>query len=155
MSENEHLLTLVLETVKQIQKSPALNGGFDRLVVAVDNIKDRLDTNTGVITKIHDGLYDPKGGLYSQVKTVETNQVTDQQNFDDLQDEVEKLSAHEAKHDTTVEVTDKLKKLAGEDLAELAATLKIRKTLDKIFWMVVVGTIGAFSKGIWEFIKAK
>ena len=72
----EHLLDQLLSKVSKIEdkvtSAKSLNGGFDKLLIEVEHIKE---THTAVLEGVRgvkQNLYEPDSGLFSRVKELET-----------------------------------------------------------------------------------
>jgi len=51
----------------KLDVSPALNGGFDKLLFNVDNIEKCQAQIIQKVDKIHEAIYDPDDGLFSRI----------------------------------------------------------------------------------------
>ena len=67
-SERELLEMLV----KKMGESPALNGGFDKLYLLIEHIKEEQAKSGVKLDKVSDALYDPNHGLFSRVRAIES-----------------------------------------------------------------------------------
>ena len=74
MSQDQ-LLKLMLEKLEKVESkvvnSPAMNGGFDKLLGEVGHIKDVQGEVLDAVKGIKKSLYEPDSGLYSRVKQLE------------------------------------------------------------------------------------
>ena len=65
----------VLEMLQQLHQkvlaSPVLNGGFDTMMVKVDQIEENQKAMGTKVDSIHDAIYHPDDGLFARVKDVE------------------------------------------------------------------------------------
>ena len=65
----------------KIVNSSALNGGFDTLLFKIDKIEQSQGQLVAKVDKIHDAIYSPKDGLFSQISehklesTVKLNEI--------------------------------------------------------------------------------
>ena len=75
MSQDQ-LLKLMLEKLEKVENkvvnSPAMNGGFDKLLGEVGHIKEVQGEVLDAVKGIKKSLYEPDSGLYSRVKQVES-----------------------------------------------------------------------------------
>ena len=53
----------------KLDVSPALNGGFDKLLFNVDNIEKRQTQIIEKVDKIHEAIYDPDDGQTADYRT--------------------------------------------------------------------------------------
>lgn len=72
--EVDNIGSKIEQVSNKINNSPALNGGFDRLMLKVYSIEDSIDrTNTSLerandsIDKLKDSFYDPDIGVYRRI----------------------------------------------------------------------------------------
>lgn len=165
--ENRNLQMMVEGIAKKINGAPALNGGFDRMMVIVEHIQEKQEETTKKIDKIHEGLYEPDEGLYARVKTVEGSAVSfaekqmkhftsDEKNLSDINASLKTLSNKDEELEAKAETIIKLQKIAGEDLEKLESVIKVKSTwLDassRIFWLLAGGALAAIGKTVWETI---
>src|SRR5574337_361683 len=131
-----------LRRVREVlDKAAVLNGGFDKVMLKLDHITEKQEETADKVNKIHDTLYEPDKGFFARVKSIEMTTEAIKNKVNE-QDET-KLTTHE-------QTTEKLKKLAGEDLQDLASVMKLRKTFDKLFWLVVTGVGTMIGQIIWD-----
>ena len=69
----------LLQNIQQkLEKSAALNGGFDKLLYKIDSIENSQNIIANKVDKIHDAIYDPDEGLFARMsanKVEQTNAV--------------------------------------------------------------------------------
>lgn len=144
-----------LRRVREVlDKAAVLNGGFDKVMLKLDHITEKQEETADKVNKIHDTLYEPDKGFFARVKSIEmtTEAIKNKVNEHEEKGEalVKKVEQDETKLTTHEQTTEKLKKLAGEDLQDLASVMKLRKTFDKLFWLVVTGVGTMIGKIIWD-----
>ncbi len=84
MSENnatDHDLFNVLKNIETKLNNPVFNGGFEKLVTVVDDIKASQQKTEEHIVVINKTIYEPDEGLFSRIKTVEKQQEKELNNF--------------------------------------------------------------------------
>lgn len=166
-SDNKELLLLVESIASKINGAPALNGGFDRMLVMVEHIKEKQEDTSAKVDKIHDGLYEPNDGLYARVKMVEnttaafakrqaTHLSLDEKNMESINASLKRLDAKDEEISKKAEITDRLKKITGEELEKLASVIQVKSAwgdnATKILWFVVGGLLVEIGKTIWTAI---
>jgi uncharacterized protein with von Willebrand factor type A (vWA) domain len=57
--------------------SPALNGGFDRLVSKVDTMAESQKMMVVKVNDVHEAIYNPDDGLFARIKSVDTEREKD------------------------------------------------------------------------------
>lgn len=164
---DDKLQEILLGISNKLNNSRVLNGGFDRLEVMVEHIKDKQDETAEQVKKIHDGLYKPDEGLYARVKSIETSTKkieedykihlkSDEENMENIHSDLSNLNEQQKNFEKKSEITVKLKQVAGEDLQELKtvldSTAKKKATISKIVWIVLATILGAVAKPLVELI---
>ena len=156
------------ELLKIIKQAPALNGGFDKLSSAVEEIKENntkvlyelqlvkvnQDVHTKKIEDMHKALYDPDDGLYRRV----TSAINKNENqSEDLEKVVEKTELVEKSHDELarkIEIIEQkhktLELVAGKDLQELRAAISTRKTMIRATWIFITGAAAGIIRLMWD-----
>lgn len=137
-----------------LDKAAVLNGGFDKVMLKLDHITEKQEETSEKVNKIHDTLYEPDKGFFARVKAIEVSTDSINKKVNEHQEKgealVEQVEKDEEKIDSHAVTTEKLKKIAGEDLQELASVMKIRKTFDKLFWLVLTGVGTMIGKVVWD-----
>jgi hypothetical protein len=72
---SDEILKLVLQKVEnmehKISSAPSLNGGFDKLLIEVQHIKEVQSDVLEGVRGVKKNLYEPDSGLFSRVKELE------------------------------------------------------------------------------------
>lgn len=163
LDEKEVQLKEMLERIhKKIESSHALNGGFDKMMIVVQHIKDKQDETCDKVDELFKGLHQPDTGLYARVKTIEDNTkhfnqryeehvISDEDNLTEINTSLKKISTQNFEEGR---VTEKLKSVAGDDLEKLNSILKIRtffnEVASKAAWLLVGGALTGAGKVLWE-----
>lgn len=73
---NEDILRIVLEKVEKVEhkisNAKSMNGGFDKLMLEVEHIKETQNAVLDGVRGVKKNLYEPDSGLFSRVKELET-----------------------------------------------------------------------------------
>ena len=73
---SDEILKLLLEKLEKVEhkvvNSPAMNGGFDKLLIEVEHIKETQTAVLEGVRGVKQNLYEPDSGLFSRVKELET-----------------------------------------------------------------------------------
>ena len=73
---NEDILRIVLEKVEKVEhkisNAKSMNGGFDKLMLEVEHIKETQNAVLEGVRGVKKNLYEPDSGLFSRVKELET-----------------------------------------------------------------------------------
>lgn len=159
MTDDE--LNEILQTVRQIKNSPAMNGAFDSLVASVEHIKNTqnkmvTDVNTVMIKQkesseklkeLHEALYDPDIGIYKRINDsiiVGINQENHLQKLDEQTEELHEEIETQSERIISLESTNNdLKEVAGARMEYLDSVVKMDKNIKKLFW-AGIAAIGAF-----------
>ena len=73
---SDEILKLVLDKVEKmetkISNAKSMNGGFDKLMIEVEHIKDTQSDILEGVRGVKQNLYEPDSGLFSRVKELES-----------------------------------------------------------------------------------
>jgi hypothetical protein len=159
MTEDEY--KEILEVVKSIKNSPAMNGAFDKLVTSVEEIgktqtemamdvklmKSQQEESMNRIQELHDVIYDPDLGIYKRINdsiNVGLNQEDHLKNIDEKIETVNHEALQTNERLIKVESTrEDLVEVAGERMENLDSTIKMNKNINKLIWAGVFA-VGAF-----------
>lgn len=72
--EVNETLKLLIEIQKKIVGSPALNGGFDKLLLKIEQIEEKQEKTLQEIETIRNAIYDPNEGVFAAIKSSEAAQ---------------------------------------------------------------------------------
>jgi hypothetical protein len=145
-SERELLEMLV----KKMGESSALNGGFEKLCIMIEHIQDE-QTKSGVkLDKVSEALYDPNHGLFSRVKAIESKLDT---NIKDLNRKVDIIPDVKGDVDDLKKFQAAVESIAGKQLEELNALVKLRKSLANVYWALALSAAIAFFSTLFNLWK--
>lgn len=162
-NNNDDALRELLERItKKVENSPALNGGWDKLVISVEHIREKQEETCEKVDKISNALYEPDDGFFARVRTIEQDTSNIKERLEQHTEEDEKFY-HEIKKviDETrpsaesKAIVAKLQGIAGEDLEELAAVVKIRKGFQRMFWLIAAGMCSVIGKMLFDFFSSR
>ena len=73
---SDEILKIVLEKVEKVENkisnAKSMNGGFDKLMIEVEHIKETQADILDGVRGVKQNLYEPDSGLFSRVKELET-----------------------------------------------------------------------------------
>ncbi len=73
---SDEILKIVLEKVEKVENkisnAKSMNGGFDKLLIEVEHIKEAQGDILEGVRGVKKNLYEPDSGLFSRVKELET-----------------------------------------------------------------------------------
>jgi len=73
---SDEILKIVLEKVEKVENkisnAKSMNGGFDKLMIEVEHIKEAQADILEGVRGVKQNLYEPDSGLFSRVKELET-----------------------------------------------------------------------------------
>jgi len=72
---DEKSVRLLHDIQQKLDGSPALNGGFDRLLYKIDGIEKSQIQIVEKVDKIHDAIYHPDDGLFARIAANKASQV--------------------------------------------------------------------------------
>lgn len=175
MAVNEKDLSILARIEEKLNKSKVLNGGFDALLVTVDNMKEKQDEMSTEVKDIKNNLIDPENGVYVRLKTMETSlEHMQERHTDHIKDDevalagikeeikssfaaVEKKAIPDQEVRETVEITKRLKAISGDTTAldELKKTLDVSKQMRLLFWGMIGTLATTVVKFIWDLLVHK
>lgn len=154
MSTDRELKEMLERIAKKVENSPVLNGGWDRMVVTIDHIKEKQDETSDKVDKIHEALYQPDTGFFARVAEIEHDTSSIKTSFEEHTKEDAKFEEkfEEAVNESkpAIQMVKRLEAIGGENLEEIQSAIKIKKTIDKMFWMIVVGGGSLFAKVAYD-----
>ena len=146
MSAETEIYKLLLEKLERVESkvvnSPAMNGGFDKLLNEVEHIKDTQAEVLDAVKSVKKSLYEPDSGLYSRVKQLE---VENERRLEYIQ---ESKPALEFSKELVV-----WKKQADKELEqfeamqiEFAKLQDWKASMQKVIWLVATAAGGMWVK---------
>lgn len=72
---NRKSVNLLQNIHHKLDNSPALNGGFDRLLYKIDGIEKSQGQIVEKVDKIHEAIYHPDDGLFARIAANKASQV--------------------------------------------------------------------------------
>jgi len=73
---SDEILKIVLEKVEKVENkisnAKSMNGGFDKLMIEVEHIKETQSDILDGVRGVKQNLYEPDSGLFSRVKELES-----------------------------------------------------------------------------------
>lgn len=87
---------MVNDVQAKVMSSPALNGGFDRLIHKMEKFEVMQDQVIVRVDQIHDAVYNPDLGLFARVKTAEASRDDD---INEINSELQRIKMKQ-EHDT-------------------------------------------------------
>ena len=163
MPTDDHILTEIRDTLK---KAPALNGGFDKMTVKIDNIESKQQEMNESLAEIKTALDSPKDGIHARLLLLEKVDESVEKTFKSLKETNEtftkelKTSLSDLDNDivhikTELTTIKQLKKIAGENLEDLDGLVKFRKNFDKLYWLLITGVITSVIKIVFDILTIK
>lgn len=159
-----------------IEKAPALNDGFDRLVNKIGEIQiqqkemqaqqNRLEKTIDEVAEqvdhISDSIYEPDKGLYARIKIIDYKVHGQNEALNDFSEDIgksyrsikensEKVDKIEDRVDTLEKENSVLLGITGKDHEDLRTTIKHGKSFTKIAWAFVLAIVGMAGKFAYEY----
>lgn len=159
MPTNDLVLMEIRDTLK---KAPALNGGFDKLTIKIDNIESKQEEINDSLSEIRKALDEPKEGIHARLlllekvdenveKTFETLKKADEEFIKDFKVTLSEMNNISNEMGTVRQ----LKKLVGDNLEELDGLVKFRKNFDKLYWLLVAGVVTTVIKIVFDILTIR
>jgi hypothetical protein len=147
---SDEILKRVLDKVEKmetkISNAKSMNGGFDKLMIEVNHIKETQDDILDGVRGVKKNLYEPDSGLFSRVKELET--------------ESERRKEFIVESKPALEFSKELqvwKRQADKDLAdfekmqiEFAKLQDWREGMQKFVWLIATAAGGIWVKQIMD-----
>ena len=151
----------ILQIVRLLQKSPAMNGEFIKLTESVEHIKstqNRVCTDVNIVIvkqqearekldDMHEALYHPDTGIYKRINdssAVDHNQQEHIGRIEKAQDDFNNaVELHDDRINNLEDTDGDLKKVAGDRLQHLDSAVKMEKNTKKLLW-AGAAAVGAF-----------
>lgn len=160
----EELLEKIRKIDMSIDSSSVLNGGFEKLFISVEAIKEKQSEQSEKLDQINIGLYEPIEGLFSRVQQLENNLVSsnekivshtqnDKNNFEKLENHLSKLEEVRKVADEAKIVTKRLQRIGGEDLEDVQKIVDINKKLSTLYWGLILVAASGIGNLIWQLVK--
>lgn len=157
---------LLAKISRKIDSSAVLNGGFDKLVIVVDSIKQRQSEQSDKLDQINTRLYEPKEGLFSRVQQLENdmsnvgdkidaNTKEDTDHREKVEKYFEKIESIKKTTEETQLATKRLQRIGGEDLQEIEKTVELNKKLSTLYWGMVAVALSGFANIIWQLVTRR
>ena len=143
---NDDMLKRVLDKVEKmenkISNAKSMNGGFDKLLMEVEHIKETQNDILDGVRGVKQNLYEPDSGLFSRVKELETESERRKEFI------IESKPALEFSKELQV-----LKRQADKDLAdfekmqiEFAKLQDWKAGAQKVIWLIATAAGGMWVK---------
>lgn len=154
----------ILKELREIKNKPALNGGFDKLVVTIENMEEKQEEMKMDLKEIKQSLYDPEKGLYAKGQKIESGMEKINNKFDATGKEIEhhyeeyELFEKEARNnfkelDKILKATQKLEKIAGENFEKIQQLIDLDVKIKRLFWLLITGIFTTFGKFIFDLLS--
>ena len=145
---SDEILKLLLEKLEKVEhkvvNSPAMNGGFDKLLSEVDHIKQAQTEILDSVRGIKQSLYAPDSGLYSRIKQLETESKSRLQYVKDSKPALEfakELQVWKVRADKDLEEVERLH-------LEVSKLQDWRDGMQKVIWLLATAAGGLWVKNL-------
>ena len=153
---------MVRDISYKVNHAAVLNGGFNDLRnevseirLAQKHIEATLPELKEDVGAIRTSIYNPKDGLYAKLRESNIEGMKREAVLYEMERKLSTKMESIEKSIDPIENTNKLLvRTAGEDLEELAAIVKTRKTIERIQWILVTALAGAGAKFLWDYLSA-
>lgn len=167
--KDKDIRELMSSIKSSIDKAPALNDGFDKLVQKVNEIqnqqnkfKETMDDMSKEIDHISKSIYEPDQGLYARVKIIDYKVHGQNEALNDFSEDIgksyrtikensEKINKIDDRVDTLEKENSVLIGITGKDHEDLRSTIKTGKNFSKIFWAFILALVGMAAKMAYDY----
>ena len=143
---SDEILKVVLDKVEKmehkISNAQSMNGGFDKLMMEVEHIKDTQVTILEGVRGVKQNLYEPDSGLFSRVKELETESNRRMEFIQESKPALEfskELAVWKKQADKDLEEFEKLQ-MEFEKLKEW------KHTMSRVIWLIATAAGGMWVK---------
>ena len=145
---SDEILKLLLEKLEKVEhkvvNSPAMNGGFDKLLSEVDHIKRSQSEVLESVRGVKQSLYEPDSGLYSRVKGLETESARRWHFIKEAKPALEfskELSVWKVRADKDLEEVERLH-------LEVSKLQDWKDGMQKVIWLLATAAGGLWIKNL-------
>jgi hypothetical protein len=144
----ERLLLKVEGVELRLASAKSLNGGFDKLLVEVEHIKETQDEILQGMRGIKKSIYEPDSGLFSRVKQLEVESDRRMEYVKETKPALEfakELVGWKQHADKELEEMEKLR-------LEVAELRSWRINISKLIWLIATAAGGVWVKLFMDFM---
>jgi hypothetical protein len=149
---SDEILKLVLDKVEKmetkISNAKSMNGGFDKLMMEVEHIKDTQADILEGVRGVKQNLYEPDSGLFSRVKELETESIRRLEYVKESKPALEfakELQLWKKKADKDLEDFEKMQ-------IEFAKLQDWKVGMQRVMWLVATAAGGMWVKHLMDII---
>jgi hypothetical protein len=147
---SQEVLKLLLDKLEKVENkisnSAAMNGGFDKLMLQVEHIKEAQEDILEGIRGVKKNLYEPDSGLFSRVKELE---LESSRRLDYINETKPIVGQHQ---ELLIWKKEAEKDLDGYEALrlEVAKLQDWRDGMQKVIWLVAVAAGGIWVKHLMD-----
>lgn len=148
----------------KVRNASVLNGGFDSIKKEIKEIKEAqvrmeyevkflVETDAKYqkrISDITELIYDPDDGIYKRIANATGSDSEMQKRLDSVE---KNLQTIEKLLTSTSQISESIKKIAGEDLSELKSLVGTKNTVNKLFIVLVTAVMGSVGTFVWGLVE--
>ena len=149
---SDEILKLVLDKVEKmeakISNAKSMNGGFDKLMIEVEHIKDTQSDILDGVRGVKQNLYEPDSGLFSRVKELETESQRRLEYVKESKPALEfakELQVWKKKADKDLDEFEKLQ-------IEFAKLQDWKVGMQRVMWLVATAAGGMWVKHLMDIV---
>tara|TARA_R100000995_G_C3471574_1_gene118602 strand:+ start:106 stop:564 length:459 start_codon:yes stop_codon:yes gene_type:complete len=149
---SDEILKIVLEKVEKVENkisnAQSMNGGFDKLMLEVEHIKETQNDILDGVRGVKQNLYEPDSGLFSRVKELESES---QRRFEFVKeskpalDFAKELQVWKKKADKDLEQFEKMQ-------IEFAQLKDWKVNIQRVMWLIATAAGGMWLKHFMDLI---
>ena len=142
----DQLLSKVSKIEDKVTSAKSLNGGFDKLLIEVEHIKETQTAVLEGVRGVKQNLYEPDSGLFSRVKELETESARRMEYIQESKPALEfskELQVWKKQADKDLEQFEKLQ-IEFEKLKDW------KEGAQKVIWLVATAAGGMWVKTLMD-----
>ncbi len=153
-SDNTVLNNRLMAIENILSSAAALNGGFDKLMVEIMQIKSNQAEVKELISKVAITVYDPSGGLVAKTRDVEAK-IIEFDRFEESMEQVidrhKEISLWVSARSKDLEKWDDKK---GELLIEIDRLTQWKNNVTRLLWLMGGSTVGLLVKNFFSLMSS-
>ena len=151
---SDEILKIVLEKVEKVENkisnAKSMNGGFDKLMIEVEHIKEAQGDILEGVRGVKRNLYEPDSGLFSRVKELETESERRNEFIQESKPALEfsrELALWKKKADKDLEDFEKMQ-------IEFAKLQDWKQGAQRVIWLIATAAGGMWVKHFMDLMMA-
>lgn len=131
-----------------LSSAAALNGGFDKLMIEIDHIKNSQEETNEMVSKMTATIYDPEAGLITKTRDTDTKLASLDKFYEMLDPMIDRHKEMSLWIDAKEKELEKWNDKKADFLIEIDRLSQWKNTVTKILWIMGGSTLGLLAKNL-------